>query len=42
VKGMLWERVREEIQEELTQHNPVETARGSLELMAETSIRFVE
>src|SRR3954469_2402858 len=39
---ILRERIRNEIREELAKHQPVETARMALELLAEISIRFVE
>src|SRR5215207_2114249 len=36
------QRVRDEIRAELAKQNPIESARGPLELIAETSIRFIE
>src|SRR3954447_5308220 len=42
VKNLVRERVRDEIRAELARHDPLESARGPLELIAETSIRFVE
>ena len=40
--GMSKQRVRDEIRAELAKQNPIESARGPLELIAETSIRFIE
>ncbi len=42
MKDISKERVRDEIRAEIAKRNPVESARTPLELIAETSIRFVE
>ena len=40
--GMSKQRVRDEIRAELAKQNPIESARGPLELIAETSICLIE